>query len=107
MAIHSTVLAWEIPWTDEPDGLQPMGSQELAVTATKPPPFMCICICTYMSLNHFAAQRKLTHYKSTLLQLHKKKGMPCFYQQAFTDWPEERKADRKHVYMCVVIAQIV
>ena len=32
MATHSTILAWEIPWTDEPDGLQPVGSQELAMT---------------------------------------------------------------------------
>ena len=27
MAIHSTILAWEIPWTVEPAGLQSMGSQ--------------------------------------------------------------------------------
>ena len=27
MAIHSSVLAWRIPWTDEPGGLQSMGSQ--------------------------------------------------------------------------------
>ena len=25
MAIHSSVLAWEIPWTEEPSGLQSMG----------------------------------------------------------------------------------
>ena len=25
MAIHSSVLAWKIPWTEEPGGLQPMG----------------------------------------------------------------------------------
>ena len=29
MATHSSILAWEIPWTEEPAGLQPMGSQEL------------------------------------------------------------------------------
>ena len=28
MAIHSSILAWEIPWTEEPGGLQSMGSQE-------------------------------------------------------------------------------
>ena len=28
MATHSSVLAWEIPWTEEPGGLQSMGSQE-------------------------------------------------------------------------------
>jgi len=27
MATHSTILAWEIPWTEESGGLQSMGSQ--------------------------------------------------------------------------------
>ena len=27
MATHSSMLAWEIPWTEEPGGLQSMGSQ--------------------------------------------------------------------------------
>ena len=27
MANHSNLLAWEIPWTEEPGGLQTMGSQ--------------------------------------------------------------------------------
>ena len=27
MAIHSSTLAWKIPWTEEPDRLQAMGSQ--------------------------------------------------------------------------------
>ena len=27
MATHSNILAWEIPWTGEPDGLQSMRSQ--------------------------------------------------------------------------------
>jgi len=25
MATHSSILAWKIPWTEEPDGLQSMG----------------------------------------------------------------------------------
>ena len=28
MAIHSSILAWRIPWTEEPGGLQSMGLQE-------------------------------------------------------------------------------
>ena len=28
-ATQSSVLTWKIPWTEDPDGLQPMGSQEL------------------------------------------------------------------------------
>ena len=27
MATHSNILAWEIPWTEEPSALQFMGSQ--------------------------------------------------------------------------------
>ena len=26
---HSSILAWEIPWTEEPGGLQSMGSQRV------------------------------------------------------------------------------
>ena len=29
MATHSSVLAWEIPWTEEPSRLQSMGSQRV------------------------------------------------------------------------------
>ena len=28
MATHSSILAWEIPWKEEPGGLQSMGSQK-------------------------------------------------------------------------------
>ena len=29
MATHSSILAWKIPWTEEPDGLQSTGSQRV------------------------------------------------------------------------------
>ena len=29
MVTHSSILAWEIPWTEEPAGLQSMGSQRV------------------------------------------------------------------------------
>ena len=29
---HSSILAWRIPWTEEPGGLQSVGSQELDMT---------------------------------------------------------------------------
>ena len=32
MATHSSVLAWIIPWTEKPCGLQTMGSQESDTT---------------------------------------------------------------------------
>jgi len=32
MATHSSILAWRIPWTEEPGRLQSMGSQESDMT---------------------------------------------------------------------------
>ena len=32
MAAHSSILAWSIPWTEEPDKLQSMGVTELDTT---------------------------------------------------------------------------
>ena len=29
MATHSTILAWKVPWTEEPGGLQFMGLQKV------------------------------------------------------------------------------
>ena len=44
MATHSSILAWRIPWTEEPGGLQSMGSQkswqDLATKQTKNEPDM-------------------------------------------------------------------
>ena len=36
MAIHSSTIAWEIPWAEEPGRLQPMGSQSWTRRATSP-----------------------------------------------------------------------
>ena len=39
MRTHSNILAWEIPWTEEPDGLQSMGlqkGQNLVIKTTIP-----------------------------------------------------------------------
>ena len=34
MATHSTIIAWKIPWTEEPGGLQSMGSQSRTQVST-------------------------------------------------------------------------
>ena len=34
MAPHSSILAWRIPWTEEPGGLQYMGSQRVRYDCT-------------------------------------------------------------------------
>ena len=35
MAAHSSILMWEIPWTEEPGGLDSMGSQKRHNLASK------------------------------------------------------------------------
>ena len=32
MATHSSILAWRIPWTEEPDGYSPQGHKESETT---------------------------------------------------------------------------
>ena len=32
MVTHSSILAWRIPWTEEPGGIQSMGSQRVNTT---------------------------------------------------------------------------
>ena len=47
MATHSSTLAWRIPWTEKPGGLQSMGSQESDTTER-------------LSTAHRAAIKKIT-----------------------------------------------
>ena len=44
VATHSRILAWEIPWTEEPDGLQTMGSQTTGYNwvTTEAPVLRCV-----------------------------------------------------------------
>ena len=45
MATHSSILAWEIPCTEEPGGLQFMGSQRVGYDlVTKPPPLLLLLV---------------------------------------------------------------
>ena len=38
MAMHSSTLAWKVPWTEEPGGLQSLRSQESDSLVIKPLP---------------------------------------------------------------------
>ena len=40
MATHSSVLAWRIPWTEVPGGLQSMGSQRVGHDSVTEHPHM-------------------------------------------------------------------
>ena len=51
MAIHSTILAWRIPWTEKSGRLQSMGSQRVWVTNTHIEKF--ILVDTQQAIKHF------------------------------------------------------
>ena len=54
MATHSSILAWEIPWTEKPGRLQSMGLQRVRPDlATTPPVILswhCLLLCTLLWL---------------------------------------------------------
>ena len=45
MATHSSTLAWKIPWTDDPGGLQSMGLQESDTTERLHFTLLILCLC--------------------------------------------------------------
>ena len=54
MATHSSTLAWKIPWTEEPGGLQPMGSQRVGHNwETKLSNFHTYTACTLENTQKF------------------------------------------------------
>ena len=56
MATHSSTLAWRIPWTEEPGGLQSIGSKsDTAEDKHKPLLNMlreCVLYCTFSAYAH-------------------------------------------------------
>ena len=52
MATHSSILAWRIPWTEEPGGLRSMGHTELNMTeVTKQHQHLAIFVTLENSFN--------------------------------------------------------
>ena len=48
---HSSILAWRIPWTEEPGGLQFMGLQSQA--ALQPHSYLLLSVCVFPFLLYF------------------------------------------------------
>ena len=44
MVNHFSILAWKVPWTQEPGGLQPMGCKELRTTERLTHCVICWCL---------------------------------------------------------------
>ena len=45
MTTHSSILAWSIPWTEEPGGLQSMGSQRVGQTQPLTLSLLLLSLC--------------------------------------------------------------
>ena len=64
MAIHSSTLAREVPWTEETGGLQSTGMQDRHELVTKPPPppwfFLNIILNTFYT-NKYVTKRYLKY----------------------------------------------
>ena len=45
MSTHSSILAWEITWTEEPRGLQCTGLQRVRHDLATKQQQMCVCVC--------------------------------------------------------------
>ena len=52
MEIHSSIFAWRIPWTEEPNGLQSIGSQKVRKCCVHSPYLVCFrilsCVCLHL-----------------------------------------------------------
>ena len=86
MATHSSILAWRIPWTEEPGELKSMGSQRVrhdCVTNTH----MCVpCVscsicpcpldCSSLHAVHMALQKLKYLFLSYLLEKRSKTHLP-------------------------------
>ena len=59
MAIHSSILAWKIPWTEEPGRLQSMGSQRVSHDWATSLSLSCSCIHMYIFM--YACIHARTH----------------------------------------------
>ena len=53
MAIHSSTVAWKIPWTEEPNRLQSMGSQRVGHSERLHFPFPFLSMCSQNKYSKF------------------------------------------------------
>ena len=79
MATHSSTLAWRIPWTEEPGGLQSLGSQRVRHDWAHTGIVLCVCVCVCVSSNlavHADARMPILHVWVSLPALQKGASVP-------------------------------
>ena len=92
MAIHSSILAWRIPWTEEPGGPQSVGSWESDTTERLTLPLLLLIylvrqVFPFSTCGHWESDAKSHKWK--VLSCHSKPSSLYFYvplQPASTEW---------------------
>ena len=80
---HSSILAWRIPWTEEPGGLQSVGSQESdTAEQLKPPPPPQTAIYIYLCL----AVQPLLCYAWAFSSCREQELLSCCRAQTLGTW---------------------
>ena len=75
MATYSTVLAWRIPWTVEPDGLQSMGMKRVRHDwATNTSLHLTTALLIWESEGIFPSKKKMSYWLLQFLHPH---SLPC------------------------------
>ena len=83
MATHCNILAWRIPWTEEPGRLQSMRSQESDVT--KPPPLTTgVDSLDLIDINHRLRSVPTTWQRGTW-----EKMVHSVYDETVLVWPRK------------------
>ena len=72
MTTHSSILAWETQWTEEPHGLQSMGSEKSCIQLSQQNTvrivfsvshthiYMCVCVCVCIDINQINITKLLS-----------------------------------------------
>ena len=68
MATHSSILAWKISWTEEPGGLQSMGSQKSWTLNNKSLSDVMLAFCFFREFTSILCSLSSTVYFSVTLQ---------------------------------------
>ena len=60
MAADSSILAWKIPWTEEPGHLQSMGSQRVGHNGATERVYIYVCVCVCVCVHVYTHTHRHT-----------------------------------------------
>ena len=86
MATHSSILAWRIPWTEEPGGLWSVGSQRVRHNWSDLTHPQIICICITDSLYSTIETNTTLYSNFTPIKINFKKEKIIFHNDICNKW---------------------